>query len=70
MEKGKCEICETEIEIHICCSGYMCGCMGMPTEPPVCSSECYDKLMDKYRIAKLKQIALNNPSQQNNLKLK
>jgi len=24
-----------------------CGCMGMPTEPPVCSEECYYKYMDK-----------------------
>jgi len=60
--KGSCEICEAEIDVQMCCGGYMCGCMGMPTEPPVCSKECYDKLMDKYRVAKLKQIALNTKS--------
>lgn len=23
-----------------CCSGFECGCMGMPTNPPVCSDAC------------------------------
>lgn len=27
----------------MCCDGFECGCMGQPTEPPVCSKECYDK---------------------------
>lgn len=41
--KGYCEICNKEIEVHICCGGYMCGCMGMPTEPLVCEKkECWD----------------------------
>lgn len=35
---GSCEICEKEIEIQMCCDGYMCGCMGMPIEPPLCDS--------------------------------
>lgn len=39
--KGYCMVCGVEIEVHMCCSGYMCGCMGMPTEPPICSEECY-----------------------------
>jgi len=30
----------------MCCSGRECGCMGLPTEPIVCSNECYDKLMN------------------------
>lgn len=29
----------------MCCSGFECGCMGMPTEPCACSEECYDKIM-------------------------
>ncbi len=45
--KGYCEICGTEIEVQICCNAFDCGCLGLPTEPPVCSSECYDKYMDK-----------------------
>lgn len=28
-----------------CCSGRECGCMGMPTEPIVCSEKCYDNLL-------------------------
>jgi hypothetical protein len=49
--KGNCAICDAEIEVEMCCSGYMCGCMGMPIEPPVCSSknECYDKYMQKIK---------------------
>jgi hypothetical protein len=43
--KGNCVICDAEIIIHMCCSGRECGCMGMPTEPPVCSNDCYDKYM-------------------------
>lgn len=39
--KGFCEHCGTEIEISICCSGHECGCMGQPTEPPICSEYCY-----------------------------
>ena len=26
-----------------CCSGVGCGCMGMPTEPVMCSKECEEK---------------------------
>ena len=39
---SNCEICDKEIEVFICCSGYGCGCMGQPTEPPVCSNYCFD----------------------------
>lgn len=49
--KGNCIICDAPIEIHMCCSGRECGCMGQPVEPPVCSDDCYDILMkdfDKY----------------------
>jgi hypothetical protein len=47
MKDGYCEICGTEIKVQMCCSGRECGCMGLPVEPPVCSDECYDKLMIK-----------------------
>jgi hypothetical protein len=32
-----------------CCSGRDCGCMGMPIDPIVCSSECYDNIGNKIR---------------------
>lgn len=47
--KGFCEICSKEIEVQMCCSGFDCGCMGLPVEPPVCSNECYDKFMNKIK---------------------
>ncbi len=50
--KGFCDICGTEIEVRMCCSGHECGCMGLPIDPPVCSSECYDKFMDKQKNIK------------------
>lgn len=30
-----------------CCSGGDCGCMGLPIDPVICSSECYEKLINK-----------------------
>jgi len=45
-----CMVCDKEFqgkEPQMCCSGVECGCMGMPTEPIVCSQECYDKLMNR-----------------------
>lgn len=54
-EKGFCEVCGTEIEVNICCSGHMCGCYGLPTEPPVCSNECYDVFMSKDYRDKVKE---------------
>lgn len=44
--KSTCIICSEEIEIKFCCSGHMCGCLGEPTEPPVCSEKCYNELMN------------------------
>lgn len=41
--KGYCEICDKEIEVQMCCSGYECGCMGQPIEPPICSEKCFIK---------------------------
>lgn len=34
-------------EPKMCCSGRECGCMGLPTEPIVCSEKCYYALRDK-----------------------
>jgi len=36
---GNCEICDKEIDIYILEPGD-CGA-GQPSEPPVCSEECY-----------------------------
>jgi predicted nucleic acid-binding Zn ribbon protein len=43
--KGYCQICSTEIEVQMCCSGHECVCMGQPIDPPVCSDDCYEKFM-------------------------
>lgn len=54
-EKGFCDVCGIEIEINICCNAYDCGCMGLPTEPPVCSLKCYNTFFSKeYREEKTK----------------
>ena len=50
IEKGNCDICGTEIDVEMCCSGSIqsgCGCMGMPIDPPICSEDCYGKWLDK-----------------------
>lgn len=56
--KGFCKVCGIEIEVEVCCSGRDCGCMGQPIDLPVCSSECYDELMNnlkKYYPKKLEE---------------
>ena len=45
--KGYCDICNTEIEVTMCCNGHECGCMGLPIDPNVCSEKCYDIFMSK-----------------------
>ena len=35
-------------EPKMCCSGYMCGCMGMPIDPIVCDEDCYNKMKEKH----------------------
>lgn len=50
--KGLCDVCRTEIEVNMCCSGLECGCMGLPEEPPVCSKECYAIFISKYNTDK------------------
>lgn len=32
-----------------CCNGNMCGCLGQPTEPVVCSEECYHELVNMHK---------------------
>jgi len=44
-----CMSCEEKFfgqDPQYCCNGSMCGCMGQPIEPVVCSKECYDKLVN------------------------
>lgn len=36
-----------EIEVRMCCNSSDCGCMGLPIDPPICSNECYDKLLEQ-----------------------
>lgn len=54
-------------EPKMCCSGYMCGCMGMPIDPIVCSIDCYyhlpmfSNLTDEERKNKIDEAYLNNP---------
>lgn len=40
-----CEACGKPLPFvpRTCCSGFDCGCMGKPIDPPVCSDECYAK---------------------------
>lgn len=47
--EGNCYECGEDIEISMCCDGHMCGCMGMPIEPPVCSEECYHQYMENFK---------------------
>ena len=56
---GNCVTCGKEIEIHLCCYGKDCGCMGLPIEPPVCSNKCWDlylmKLKEELKMKELKE---------------
>lgn len=43
-----CMMCGADLPNYdpkMCCSGFECGCMGKPTEPPICSQKCWDALM-------------------------
>jgi hypothetical protein len=59
-----CMVCGTEFtgdKPQMCCSGMECGCMGMPTEPIICSESCFDKLLSgEYR----KQLSENKNTTQ------
>lgn len=48
-----CEMCDKPLgrKVSTCCDGSMCGCMGHPTEPPVCSDECYDAYMVELKVS-------------------
>ena len=35
-----------------CCDGVMCGCMGEPIDPPICSEKCYNIMILKYKEKK------------------
>jgi len=43
-----CVVCNKPMKDYepvYCCSGRGCGCLGLPQEPPVCSKECWDKIV-------------------------
>lgn len=45
-----CMSCNKEFFGHdpqYCCNGNMCGCIGQPIEPVVCSEKCYHELVNK-----------------------
>ncbi|RJE88606.1 hypothetical protein D3P07_11465 [Paenibacillus sp. 1011MAR3C5] len=47
----KCIVCDAQVydyEPQMCCDGRECGCMGKPLEPPLCSTECEEKVFGKY----------------------
>ena len=44
---GYCKICEKEIEVKMCCNGSDCGCLGLPIDPPICTSDkCWEKYIE------------------------
>lgn len=48
-EISHCEVCNKPVPDYkeeYCCGGYDCYCMGMPTEPCICSNECWDVFTD------------------------
>jgi hypothetical protein len=51
MEEWDCEICGEPLgpdyKPAMCCSGFECGCRGMPTNPPICSQACWEKMLDR-----------------------
>lgn len=45
-----CIVCHKALSNYdpqMCCNGFDCGCMGQPTNPPVCSEECWGALMNR-----------------------
>jgi hypothetical protein len=54
-----CMICGKPIPEYIpqyCCDGWECNCHGLPIDPPVCSDQCFDKLMNNGRVMPLKEV--------------
>ena len=50
-----CEYCNKFVggfQYQMCCSGHEYGCMGLPVEPCVCSDECWQKLLNRYKKKK------------------
>lgn len=46
--KLECMVCGKEflgLKPQICCYAFDCGCRGLPIDPIICSSECWDKGM-------------------------
>lgn len=43
---GKGVLVPDDYEEEYCCSGYMCGCMGLPIDPILCE-ECTTKYIGK-----------------------
>lgn len=47
----RCYVCQKKnvygYKPEYCCSGYMCGCYGLPIEPPLCSVKCEEKVYGK-----------------------
>ena len=49
IEVACCEVCGKEIpdfKLEYCCNAFDCDCKGRPVNYPICSEECYDKLME------------------------
>lgn len=47
MTGHECFVCGNAVldyEPQMCCDGHMCGCLGLPIEPPLCSVTCTEKL--------------------------
>ena len=62
MEQYSCIICGKsmpDFEPQMCCSGFDCGCRGLPVEPPICSEECFNKLGESNEEREKHQIHLN-----------
>lgn len=52
LEAQSCVSCRDEFmgrPPQMCCSGYECGCMGQPIDPVVCSDNCYDEIINRYK---------------------
>ena len=48
----KCVNCGDEMPEYIieyCCDGKLCGCMGEPMNPLICSQKCWDELIERLK---------------------
>ena len=52
MKPYRCDLCYVDMEVYdnyepiMCCSGYMCGCQALPTNPVFCD-KCEEKRYGK-----------------------